>query len=105
MKDVWDTAASASNLPDEPWEAEMCETVAYLVSAFAAVERLRKLTPGGQLTTAPCELASQSICAALAALDECDLTILLGAGDERGASAPSWRDSLLTVCSELDLTT
>jgi hypothetical protein len=88
IKDVWDIGASASNFPDEPWEAEMSETVAHLVSAFAAVERLRKLTPSGQLTTASCELASQSICAALAALDERDLAILLGAGDERGTSPP-----------------
>jgi hypothetical protein len=60
---------------------------------------------GGQLTTAPCELASQSICAALAALDECDLAFLLGAGDEGDTSPPSWRETFLTVCPELDLTT
>jgi len=94
---------SASNLPDEPWESEMSETVAHLVSAFAAVERLRRLTSVDKLATVPCELASQSICTALVALDECGITLLLGAEARGRTPAPRWRESLLKLYSELDL--
>jgi hypothetical protein len=104
MRVLCDGAADVSNFTEEPWESEMSEAVAFLVSAFAAVERLRKLTQGGQLADVPCELASQSICAALAALDECAITVLFGASSS-GSPPADWRDSFMTVYCELYLKT
>ena len=75
------------------------------MSAYAALERLRRLASTGQLVGAPCELASQSICTALVALDECAFAVLKGPA--RGTSVPSggWRESLLTLYFELGLLT
>jgi hypothetical protein len=105
MRVLWDGAATASKFPEEPWESEMSEAVAHLVSAFAAVERLRKLSHGGQLAAVLCELASQSICSALAALDECGITVLFGTGANASPSVPGWRESFMTVYSDLYIMT
>ncbi len=102
-KSWWDTENTDVDPPCEPWESEMSDTVAHLVSAYAAVERLRKLTPTGQLAAVSCELASQSICTALVTLDECAINILAGPGASKRARAARWRESLLAVYSDLGL--
>ncbi len=104
-RDLRETAASAAGLPDEPWESEMSQAVAHLVSAFAAVERLRKLTPDHKLATVPFDLATQSICTALVALDECGISLLFGAGASDHTPASNWRESLLAIYYELGLMT
>jgi len=81
----------------------MSESVAYLISAYAAIERLRMSVPGFQLTGEPLGLASRSIRTALVALDECGMAVLRGAGLGRPTLEAGRRGCLLTLYSELGL--
>ena len=62
----------------ESWESEISESVAYLVTAYASVRRLRTSGLGAELAGVSIDLASQSIWTALVALDEYGMTVLEG---------------------------
>jgi hypothetical protein len=85
-------------------QSEISESVAYLVSAYAMVGRLRALVLGDEPAGVSVDLALQSIWAALAALDECGMTVLEGTrpdptSPERGGR----QECRLTLYSELGL--
>jgi hypothetical protein len=88
----------------EPWESEISESVAYLVSAYASVRRLRTLGLGDELAGLSVDLASQSIWTALVALDEYGITVFEGTrpgGTSRERGGP--QECLLILYSELGL--
>jgi hypothetical protein len=81
----------------ETWESTMSDTVAHLVSAFVLVEALRTSFVGP--STASMSLVSDSVCTALAALDESCLVVWNASRPTEVAAArfersPSWRDCL-----------
>ncbi len=88
----------------ESWESEISESVAYLVSAYASVRRLRTLGLGDEPAGLSVDLASQSIWTALVALDEYGMTVFErsrpdGSSRERGGR----QECLLILYSELGL--
>ena len=70
--------STGNSSQNESWESEISESVAYLVSVYASVRRLRTLGFGAELEGVAVDLASQSIWTALVALDECGMTALEG---------------------------
>ena len=62
----------------ESWESEISESVAFLVSAYASVRRLRTLGLGDEPVGVSVDLASQSIWTALVALDEYGMNVFEG---------------------------
>lgn len=92
------------NSRSDSWESEISESVAYLVSAYASVRRLRTLGLGDDPAGVSVELASQCIWTALVALDECGMTMFEatrpgGTSPERGGR----QECLLILYSELGL--
>ena len=88
----------------ESWESEISESVAYLVSAYASVRRLRTLGLGNESPGVSVDLAAQSIWTALVALDEYGTTVL--EGTRPGGTSPERggrQECLLILYSELGL--
>jgi hypothetical protein len=88
----------------ESWESEISESVAFLVSAYASIRRLRTLGLGDQPAGVFVELASQNIWTALVALDEYGVTVF--EGTRAGGTSPERggrQERLLTLYSELGL--
>jgi len=88
----------------ESRDSEISESVAYLVSAYASVGRLRTSGLGAELAGASVDLASQSIWTALVALDEYGMNVFEGTRSggtsrERGGR----QECLLSLYSELGL--
>ena len=88
----------------ESWDSEISESVAYLVSAYASVAKLRTLGLGAEPARTSVDLASQSIWTALVALDEYGMTVF--EGTRPGWTSPEHggpQECLLILYSELGL--
>ena len=96
--------STCNSSQSESWESEISESVAFLVSAYASVRRLRTLGLGDEPVGVSVDLASQSIWTALVALDEYGMNVFEGTRSggtsrERGGR----QECLLSLYSELGL--
>jgi hypothetical protein len=88
----------------ESSESEISQSVAYLVSAYASVRRLRTVGLGDESAEVSVDLASQSMWTALVALDGYGMTVF--EGTRPGGTSPERdgrQECLLTHYSELGL--
>lgn len=95
--------SSCPTSQSESWESEMSESVAHLVSAYVSVRRLRAVSPWSQLQGVSLDLASQGICTALIALDECGMTAPREVTANGTSSESGGQECLLTLYAELGL--
>ena len=97
--EVWDGFEQRTAIGDGSWAVAMADVVAHLVSAYSILEEVVWRHPEPPLAMGSYDLASQGVCVALVALDECSALAWSGPRgsgcSENGlATESSWRDLL-----------